>query len=89
VHCPSERLLFSIANWVFFHEFFRLVSLKYWNNIPRLLFYPFQDNQQKMPSASQNTDAMTFPADGTDFVLFGAEQPASVRCFYCSLDFGV
>jgi hypothetical protein len=27
-----------------------------------------------MPSASQNTDAMTFPADGTDLVFFGAEQ---------------
>jgi hypothetical protein len=32
-----------------------------------------------MPSASHNTDAMTFPADGTDLVLFGAEQPASVH----------
>jgi hypothetical protein len=28
-----------------------------------------------MPSASQNTDAMNFPADGTDRVFFGAEQP--------------
>jgi hypothetical protein len=37
-----------------------------------------------MPAASQNTDAMTFPADGTDLVFFGAEQPASVLCFdYC------
>jgi len=32
-----------------------------------------------MPTASQNTDSMTFPVDGTDFVFFGAEQPASVR----------
>jgi len=36
-----------------------------------------------MPLASQNTDAMTFPADGTDLLSFGAEQPASVRCFDC------
>jgi hypothetical protein len=33
-----------------------------------------------MPSASQNTNAMTFPADETGLV-FGAEQPASVHCF--------
>jgi len=38
-----------------------------------------------MPSASQNTDAMTFPADGTDLVFFGTEQLAFVHC----LDFGV
>jgi len=31
-----------------------------------------------MPSASQNTDAVTFPADGTELVFSGAEQPASV-----------
>jgi len=31
-----------------------------------------------MPSASQNTNAKTFPADGTDLVFFGAEQLASV-----------
>jgi len=31
-----------------------------------------------MPSASQNTDAMTFPADGTNLVFFGTEQLASV-----------
>jgi hypothetical protein len=42
-----------------------------------------------MPSAFQNTDAMTFPADGTDFAFFGAEQPASVRYFDCCLDSGV
>jgi hypothetical protein len=42
-----------------------------------------------MPSASQNTDAMTFPADGTDLVSFDAEQPASVQCFDCCLDSGV
>jgi len=36
-----------------------------------------------MPSASQNTDAITFPADGTELVFFGAEQPASVHCFDC------
>jgi len=42
-----------------------------------------------MPSAFQNTDAMNFPADGTDLVIFGAEQPASVHCFDCSLDSGV
>jgi len=34
-----------------------------------------------MPSASQNTDAMTFPADGTDLGFFGAEHPASVHYF--------
>jgi len=46
VHCPVERsFIFSFANWVFSHEFFRLVWLKDWNNIPRLLFYSFQDNQ--------------------------------------------
>jgi len=42
-----------------------------------------------MPSASQNTDAMNFPADGTDLVFFGAEQQASVHCFDCCLDSGV
>jgi len=42
-----------------------------------------------MPSASQNTDAMTFPADGTDLVFFGAEQLASVHYFDCCLDSGV
>jgi hypothetical protein len=36
-----------------------------------------------MPSASQNTDDMTFPADGTDLVFYGTEQPASVHCFDC------
>jgi hypothetical protein len=43
----------------------------------------------KMPSASQKTDAMTFPADGTDLVFFGAEQLASVHVLYCCLDSGV
>ena len=42
-----------------------------------------------MPSASHNTDAMTFLADGTHLVFFGAEQPASVHCFHCCLDSGV
>jgi hypothetical protein len=42
-----------------------------------------------MPSAFQNTDAMTYPADETDLVFFGAEQPASVHCFACCLDSGV
>jgi hypothetical protein len=28
----------------------------------------------KMPSTFQKTDTMTFPADGTDLVFFGAEQ---------------
>jgi hypothetical protein len=42
-----------------------------------------------MPSASQNTNAMTFPADGTNLVLFGTEQLASVHCFDCCLDCGV
>ena len=32
-----------------------------------------------MPLASQNTDAMTFPADGTDFAFFGAEQDVYKR----------
>jgi hypothetical protein len=36
---------FSFAIRVFSHEFFHLVWSKDWNNIPRLLFYPFQDNQ--------------------------------------------
>jgi len=42
-----------------------------------------------MPSASQNTDAMTFAADKTDLVFFGAEQLASVHYFDCCLDSGV
>jgi hypothetical protein len=42
-----------------------------------------------MPSASQNTDAMTFPADGTDLAFSDAEQPAYVHCFDCCLDSGV
>jgi hypothetical protein len=42
-----------------------------------------------MPSAPQNTDAMTFLADETDLVFFGAEQPASVHCFDYCLDSGV
>jgi hypothetical protein len=42
-----------------------------------------------MSSAFQNTDAMIFPADGTDLVFFGAEQPASVHCFDSSLNSGV
>jgi hypothetical protein len=36
-----------------------------------------------MLSVFQNTNAMTFPADGTYLVFFGAEQPASVHCFDC------
>jgi hypothetical protein len=36
---------------------------------------------KKMPSASQNTDAMTFPADGTYLVFFGGEKQPSVHCF--------
>ena len=42
-----------------------------------------------MPSTSQDTDAMIFPKGGTDLVFFRAEQPASVHCFHCCLDFGV
>jgi hypothetical protein len=42
-----------------------------------------------MPSASQNTDAMTPPADETELVFFAAEQPASVYSFDCCLDSGV
>jgi hypothetical protein len=30
-----------------------------------------------MPSASQNTDAMTIPVDGTDLAFFGIEQLGS------------
>jgi hypothetical protein len=45
VHCPDERQFFSSAKRVFSHEFFHLVWLKDWNNIPQLLFYAFQDNQ--------------------------------------------
>jgi len=40
----------------------------------------------KMPSPSQNTDAMTFSAEENDLVFFVAEQPASVYCFDCCLD---
>ena len=42
-----------------------------------------------MLSASHKTEAMTFPADGTNIVFFGAEQPASVYCFDCFLYSGV
>jgi hypothetical protein len=42
-----------------------------------------------MPSASQNTDAMTIPADGTDLLFSGAEQLGPVHYFYCCLDSGV
>jgi hypothetical protein len=42
-----------------------------------------------MSSASQNTDAMSFSADGTDLVFFGAEKAASIHCFDCCLDSGV
>jgi hypothetical protein len=42
-----------------------------------------------MAYASQNTDAMTFSAEGTDLVFFGAEQSASVYRFDCCLDSGV
>jgi len=42
-----------------------------------------------MPSASQNSDAMTVRADGTAFVFFGAKQLASVHGFDCCLDSGV
>jgi hypothetical protein len=42
-----------------------------------------------MPSAFQNTDAMTFPADGTNLAFLGPEQPASIHCFDCYLDSGV
>ena len=42
-----------------------------------------------MPSAYQNTNAMTLPADGTDLVFFGAEQPTSVHSFDCCLDCGM
>jgi hypothetical protein len=30
---------FAFANLVFSHDFFRLVWLKDWNNIPRLFFF--------------------------------------------------
>jgi hypothetical protein len=42
-----------------------------------------------MPSSSQNTNAMTFPADGTDLVFSGDEQLTYVHSFECCLDFGV
>jgi len=32
---------------------------------------------------------MAFSADGTDLVFFGAEQPASVLCFDCCVDYDV
>jgi hypothetical protein len=90
VNCPDEKTIFFFCKPGLFSRTFRLVWLKEWNNIPRLLFYPFQDNQfKKMPSASQNTDAMVFPGDGTDPIFFGAEQPASVHCFDCCLDSAV
>jgi hypothetical protein len=42
-----------------------------------------------MPSASQITNAMTFPAYGIDLFFFGAAQLASDHCFDCCLDSGV
>jgi len=46
VHCPDERGFFLLQTGSFLTNF--LSSLvKDWNNIPRLLFYPFQDNQLK------------------------------------------
>jgi len=36
---------FLLETGSFLTNFFRLVRLKDWNNIPQLLFYPFQDNQ--------------------------------------------
>jgi len=36
---------FLLQTGSFLTNFFVLVWLKDWNNIPRLLFYPFQDNQ--------------------------------------------
>jgi hypothetical protein len=80
---------FSFANRVFSHEFFCLVWLKIGIIFPGYCFTLFKIINKKMPSASQNTDAMTFTADGTDLVFLGAEQPASVHCFDCSLDSGV
>jgi hypothetical protein len=42
-----------------------------------------------MPPASQNTDAMIFPAYGTEIVFLRAAQPPSAHCFDCWLDSGV
>jgi hypothetical protein len=81
-------IFFLLQAGSFLTNFFRLAWLKDWNNIPRLLFYPLQDNEQNAFSIP-NTDAMTFPAAGTDLVFFGAEQPAFVCCFDCCLDSGV
>jgi hypothetical protein len=38
--------LFLFQTGSFLTNFVRLVWLKDWNNIPQLLFYAFQDNQQ-------------------------------------------
>jgi hypothetical protein len=78
----------SFANSIFAHDFFRLDWLKDWNNIPRLLFHPYKIINKKCIHHPK-TDAMTFPADGTNIVFFGTEQPASVHCFDCFLDSGV
>jgi hypothetical protein len=49
VHCPDERWFFLLQTGSFLSIFFRLVWLKDLNNIPRLLIYPFQDNQFTRP----------------------------------------
>jgi len=76
---------FSFANRVFSQEFFHLVWLKYWNNIPRLLFYPFQDNQETKRLQHPKTP-MPQP-----FLLMEPTLSAlaSVHCFDCCLDSGV
>jgi len=38
-----------------------------------------------MPSASQNTDTMTFPADGTDLVCHNHRQCKLSQMCICSL----
>jgi len=37
---------FLLQTGSFLMSFFCLVWLKDWNNIPQLLFYPFEDNKQ-------------------------------------------
>lgn len=38
-----------------------------------------------IPRASQETDVVTLPADGTAFVFFGADSSLPVNCFDCSI----
>jgi hypothetical protein len=68
---------------------FCLVWLKVWNNISGYCFTLIKIINKQNAFSILNTNAINFPADGTDLVFFGAEQPASLHRFDCCLDSGV